>query len=78
MKITWQSYVIEILIGGGMALYFFNYMFGRSRNSSVAQSWWVCVSVHAKEGEIVECICDFHRLDSQMDLLNKNFALVGE
>ena len=79
MKITWQSYVIEILIGGGMALYFFNYMFGRSRNSSVTQSWWVYVSVHAKErGRDCWMYCDFYRLDSQMDLLNRNFALVGE
>lgn len=75
--------MIEILIGGGMALYFLNYMVGRSRNSSVAQSWWVgaCVRLWAlkREGDLVKCICDiFYRLDSQMDLLNKNFALVGE
>ncbi len=41
----------------------------------------VCASAGTKERErgVVECICDiFYRLDSQMDLLNKNFALVGE
>ncbi|CAG0915138.1 unnamed protein product [Notodromas monacha] len=38
----WDSYVMEILILSGLAVYILNFMIGRAKNAKIAQAWFAC------------------------------------
>lgn len=38
---VWEAYLGELLIIAGLMLYIVNYITGRSKNSSLAQAWYV-------------------------------------
>lgn len=72
MKPLWQAYIVELVVVLCMGLYLLNYFIGRSRNSSLAYSWCVCMCVWDC------CVICVHRLSAHRDLLDSNFALVGK
>ena len=37
---VWKTYVVEMVIVAGMAVYLLNYFIGRAKNSSMAYSWY--------------------------------------
>ena len=39
----WWMYFGELCIGAALSLYVANYLFGRTRNSQIAHSWFVIV-----------------------------------
>ena len=39
MKPFWEAYLLEIFVASGIIVYVLNYLIGRTRNYSLAQSW---------------------------------------
>ena len=67
----WWMYFGELCIGAALSLYVANYLFGRTRNSQIAHSWFVTVQTFYNA-------VFFSRLTNQMSILKNNFTIVGK
>ena len=56
LRRNWDSYYVEIMLILGIVIYFINFITGRSKNETLANTW----------------------LDVNLDILESNFALVGD
>lgn len=56
LRRNWDSYYVEIILILGIVIYFINFVTGRSKNETLANTW----------------------LDVNLDILESNFALVGD